>query len=81
MNKKHTKSTFDIDGIDAIKAITTSFIPSFLEITLKGLSALKALSAFNAANCEPSIPIMKNNKSIKEATTTKKSSRFQAFLM
>ena len=37
-----------MEGIDAIKDITTNFIPSFFEITLNGLSARKALNAFKA---------------------------------
>ena len=48
MNNPQTRITFAIDGIDAIKAVTTNFIPSSFEITLSGLRALKALNAFKA---------------------------------
>ncbi len=48
INKEHTSSTLVIDGIEAIKAITTNFIPSLFEITLSGLKALNALKAFKA---------------------------------
>jgi hypothetical protein len=50
INREQTKRTLDIDGIDAISAITTSFIPSSFEITLNGLNALSALKAFKAWN-------------------------------
>ena len=46
MKRKQTKRTLDMEGIDAINDITTSFIPSSFEMTLKGLSARKALNAF-----------------------------------
>ena len=48
MKRKQTKRTLDIEGTDAIRDITTSFIPSSLEITLNGLSARKARNAFKA---------------------------------
>ena len=70
---KQTKRTLNIPGIDAIKDITTSFIPSFFDITLNGLSALKALNAFKDWKAdmskEPSVKL----KSIREVITTKKS--------
>ena len=48
MNKPHTSKTLAIDGMDAMSAITTSFIPSSFEMTLRGRNALNALRAFNA---------------------------------
>jgi len=47
-NKEATSMTLIIDGSEAVKAITTSFIPSSLEMTLNGLKHLKALRAFSA---------------------------------
>ena len=48
MNNEHTRSTLDMDGIDAMSAITTSFIPSSFEMTLRGLNARNALNALSA---------------------------------
>jgi hypothetical protein len=42
-----TVATLPIEGIDWSKALTITFMPGSLEIILKGLNALKALSAFN----------------------------------
>jgi hypothetical protein len=47
MKSEHTSITFFIEGIDASKALTTNLIPSFFEITLSGLNALRALNAFS----------------------------------
>ena len=57
MNNEHTSNTLDIDGIDAMSAITTSFMPSSFEMTLSGRNALKALKAFNAENYDISTPL------------------------
>jgi hypothetical protein len=48
MNSEQTRSTFVIEGIEARRAFTIKRIPSFLEITRRGLSALKALRALRA---------------------------------
>jgi len=48
INSEHTRSTFDIEGIEARRAFTISFMPSSLEMTLKGLNALRALKALRA---------------------------------
>ena len=81
MKREQTNKTLLIDGIDAINAMTTNFIPSSLEITLNGLNALRALRAFNALNLVIFIPDKYKIKSISEAVTTKKSRQFQEFLM
>ncbi len=54
--REHTSITLVIDGIDANKALTTSFIPSFYEITLNGLRALKALNALRPYSDEEFTP-------------------------
>jgi hypothetical protein len=55
-NRLQTKSTFVILGKEANKAFTTSLSPSFLDIILRGLNALKALNDFNAFNDYASPP-------------------------
>ena len=50
MISAQTISTFVIEGIEASKAFTTSFIPGFLEMTLNGLNPRNALKAFKALN-------------------------------
>ena len=72
-------STFDMDGIEVIRAPTTSFIPSFFDTILKGRSARNALSAFNDLN-ESELPPPVNigvKISAREDMTTKKSRQFQ----
>ena len=68
-----------MDGIEVIKAPTTSFMPSFLETILRGLSARKALKAFS--DFKESLlppPVMIGRKiSSKDDMTTKKSRQFQ----
>ena len=81
MKSEATSNTFVIDGNDAVRAITTSFIPSSFEITLKGRKALRALKAFKDQNPVRSIFVIKNTKSIAEQITTRKSSQFQEFLI
>lgn len=46
MKRRQTIVTLVIDGSEANRALTISFMPLFLEIILRGLKALKALSAF-----------------------------------
>ena len=74
IKREQTSKTLDMDGIEAIRAMTTSFIPSSLEITLRGLKARNDLKAFNIDIVVMSTPASINDKSTKEATTTKKSS-------
>lgn len=50
MKSKLTSMTLAIDGNDAKRAFTMSRMPSFLDIILRGLNALKARSAFKACN-------------------------------
>jgi len=45
MKRPHTSKTLPIDGREARRAITTNLMPSFLDITLRGLKALMALKA------------------------------------
>ena len=56
-------------------ALTIIFRFSNLLITLKGLSALRALNAFNAANYEP-LPMSIRMRSSVEMHTTKASTLF-----
>lgn len=48
INKNSTTNKLPIDFIDENNESTTNFNPSFLLITLNGLSALNALNAFSA---------------------------------
>ena len=48
MTREHTTTTLDMEGIEANRALTTSFMPSSLEMTLRGRRALRALSALSA---------------------------------
>ena len=48
INSEHTRRTFDIEGIEARRAFTINFMPSSLEMTLRGLNALSALKALRA---------------------------------
>tara|TARA_B110000285_G_C15001339_1_gene551581 strand:+ start:765 stop:1019 length:255 start_codon:yes stop_codon:yes gene_type:complete len=74
ITREQTTTTFDIDGMDASNAFTTSFIPSSFEMTLSGLSALNALRAFKAcSDCMSILRIMKI-RSMTEALTTNPSS-------
>jgi len=74
-------NTFVIAGIEEIRAFTTSLNPSFLPITLKGLRALSTLKAFRDFKAPPEeFPLIKNTRSVIEAATTIKSSKFQADL-
>ena len=68
--------TFPSYGKAANNAFTTIFNPSFLEIILKGLNALKAHNAFNDFNAELPPPDSVIQTSVIEITTTKKSSLF-----
>jgi hypothetical protein len=77
MNTKKTRSTFFMDGTEAKSTLTTNLIPSFLAMTLKGLSPLKALKAFKDCKEAILIPLKLVAKSPSEADTTKKSSTFQ----
>jgi hypothetical protein len=77
MNREHTSKTLVIEGRDAKRALTTNFMPSFLEIILRGLSALNALSALRAYSCCISISAIMKTRSNMEAVTTKASSMFQ----
>lgn len=45
--RQHTIVTFVIDGRLLNNAVTISFMPGFLEIIFRGLSALKALNALS----------------------------------
>lgn len=74
MKREQTSKTFDMEGIEAIRAMTTNFIPSSLEITLSGLKARNDLKAFSNDIVVMSTPANIKAKSTKEATTTKKSS-------
>ena len=66
-----------MEGSEASSALTTSFIPSFLAIILSGLSALRALNAFNACSYYTSILAIINMRSNNAADTTNESSIFQ----
>jgi hypothetical protein len=77
IKREQTSSTFVIDGSEARRAFVTSLIPSFLEIILSGLRALKALRAFNACKDCRLTPLILVNRSIRDATTTKASNKFQ----
>lgn len=56
-NKKQTITTFDMAGSDESRAFTINFMPWFLEIILRGLSALKALRAFNDCKFEDKLAL------------------------
>ena len=45
--RQHTIVTFVMEGRLLNNAVTISFIPGFLEIIFRGLSALKALNALS----------------------------------
>ena len=70
--------TFPIAGRLENKELTTNFNPSFLEITLNGLSALNALNAFKdySENPEPPLSSALEKKSMTLAITTMKSRIF-----
>lgn len=55
-NKAQIISTFVIEGIEDSKVSTTSFMPSSLLISFKGLKALSALSTFKEERAEFSCP-------------------------
>lgn len=79
---RQTISTLVIAGIEDRRAFTTSLKPSFLPITLKGRSALRTLKAFRDFKAPPEeLPLIKTIRSIIDATTTMKSSIFQADLI
>ena len=69
--------TFVIDGSELSKAVTISFMPWFLEIILKGRSALKALNAFNDLSDSE---LDGDRISSSDAQTTKKSRMFHSSL-
>jgi hypothetical protein len=77
MNKEQTSRTLVIEGRDAIRALVTSLIPSFLEIILRGLRALNALRALRAWSDYRFMPLNLVIRSRREAITTKASSKFQ----
>ena len=79
----HTRSTLVIDGIEVIRAPTTSFIPSFFETIRKGLSARKALRAFkDLRESAPPPPVNSGiTSSAIDDITTKKSRAFHVDLM
>lgn len=52
IKRPQTNKTLVIEGIEESRALTTNLIPSFLEIILNGLNALKALKAFNDFSVE-----------------------------
>ena len=80
--RRQTMITFVIPGREASRAFTTSLKPSFLLIILNGLNALRARSAFKLLNVPALAPPYKViTKSNIDATTTVKSSKFQAFLI
>ena len=71
-------STLVIDGSEVSKAVTTSFIPLFLEIIRKGRRALNALRAFSDLRDSLSVG---ESMSSRDAQTTKRSSMFQGSTM
>jgi hypothetical protein len=77
MKSEQTSSTLVIEGSDARRALVTSRMPSFLEIILRGLSALNDLRAFRAYRDYMLIPLILVMRSRREAATTKASSKFQ----
>ena len=84
MNNKQTMSTLDMEGIEAKRAFTTNFIPSFLEIILSGLNALKALRAFKDLSCPVSTEFVfriRTKTSKRLAETTTKSSIFHPLVI
>jgi len=94
MKRMQTIVTFIIEGREAKRAFTISFIPWFLEIILSGLKALRALNAFTDFKLEvkapPSPPsgscvavedLTITTKSIKDAATTIISRTFQGLLI
>lgn len=78
MNKEETSITFANAGIELKIDSTTSFNPSFLEITLNGLSALRALKAFSDFKALLLTSDIKKSRSA--VHTTKKSRIFQPTL-
>jgi hypothetical protein len=70
-------------GIDASRAFTAIFRPSFLLIILRGLSALTARSALRLLKEDVSSLLLdiNNQKSIIDITTTQKSSTFHQFII
>ena len=74
MKREHTSKTFDMEGIEAMRAMTTNFIPSSFEMTLSGLKARNDLKALSNDIVVISTLANINAKSTNEATTTKKSS-------
>lgn len=50
IKRRLTSMTFAMDGSEARRAFTIRRMPSFREIILRGLRALKALRAFSAYN-------------------------------
>ena len=67
-----------IDGSEVNKAVTTSFMPLFLEIIRKGRRALKALRAFSDLRDSLSVG---ESMSRRDAQTTNRSSMFQGSTM
>ena len=79
----HTRSTLVIEGIEVIRAPTTSFMPSFFETIRKGLRARKALRAFkDFRESAPPLPVISGmTSSSMDDITTKKSRAFHVDLM
>jgi len=75
INRLTTSIKFPIAGMACKSAVTTNLSPSFLLITLKGLSARKARRALSAFSLL--FPELESTQSIIEMETIKKSSWFQ----
>ena len=67
-NRTDTVITFVIEGSELRRAVTTNLMPLFREITLKGLSARKALNAFSDLS-ESLSPVKSKSKSGYRAST------------
>ena len=71
--KRHTSATLQMEGMDANRAFTTTFIPSARLAILSGLSALTVLMARRDSRlCAPARP-----HEIAPMTAITKSSTFQ----